>query len=130
MADAQQGGAPKVRTTTPPLAPRTLAGLGVIGQSVYGEAIQRDWDPTMPISAWPAAERPRDRLLKHGARSLSDAELLAILIRTGVRGRSALGIAQGLLTHFGGLRSLLHAERIDLPPRCGIGPARFAQPPP
>ncbi|NNF52352.1 MAG: DNA repair protein RadC [Gammaproteobacteria bacterium] len=81
----------------------------------------------MPISDWPPGERPQDKFARHGADALSDAELLAMLIRTGVRGRSALRIAQGLLSHFGGLRALLHAERTDLPPCCGVGPARFAQ---
>lgn len=81
----------------------------------------------MAIKDWPQGERPMDKFTHHGAALLSDAELLAIVIRTGIRGRSALGIAHGLLVHFGGLRALLNAARDDIPPRCGLGPARYAQ---
>ncbi len=81
----------------------------------------------MAIKHWPQGERPQDKFLQHGAQALSDAELLAILIRTGVRGRSALGIAQDVLGHFGGLRALLMAPPRKYPPGSGIGPARHAQ---
>ncbi len=81
----------------------------------------------MAIKDWPRGDRPQDKFTRHGAAALSDAELLAMLIRTGVRGQSALSIARRLLTHFGGLRALLRAERTEFPPCCGLGPARFAQ---
>jgi len=61
----------------------------------------------MAISDWPAAERPRERLLAKGAGSLSDAELLAVLLRTGVRGKSAVELARELLGRFGGVGGLL-----------------------
>jgi DNA repair protein RadC len=61
----------------------------------------------MAISDWPAAERPRERLLAKGAGSLSDAELLAVLLRTGMRGKSAVELARELLGRFGGVGGLL-----------------------
>jgi DNA repair protein RadC len=81
----------------------------------------------MAITDWPATERPRERLLALGAARLSDAELLAIFLRTGVRGRSALDIARDLLGSFGSLSALLSAEpaRLGLAP--GIGDAKSAQ---
>lgn len=61
----------------------------------------------MAISDWPEAERPRERLLAKGAGSLSDAELLAVLLRTGIRGKSAVDLARELLGRFGGVGGLL-----------------------
>ena len=58
----------------------------------------------MAIVDWPRQERPREKLLDHGAEALSDAELLAIFLRTGVAGRSAVDLARDLLSRFGGLR--------------------------
>ena len=65
----------------------------------------------MSIRDWPAPERPREKLLSQGAAALSNAELLAIFLRTGRRGRSALDLARELIQQFGGLRQLLHADR-------------------
>jgi len=81
----------------------------------------------MAISSWPAAERPRERLLAKGAASLSDAELLAIFLRTGIPGKSAVDLARELLADFGGLRGLLLASQQDFCARPGLGPAKFAQ---
>jgi len=81
----------------------------------------------MAITDWPAAERPRERLLGEGADSLSDAELLAILLRTGVRGKSAVDLARELLTRFGSLRQLLAARRDEFCDAPGLGDAKFAQ---
>ncbi|WP_455216867.1 UPF0758 domain-containing protein, partial [Kaarinaea lacus] len=58
----------------------------------------------MAITDWPAAERPREKLLQKGADALSDAELLAIFLRTGTRGKTAVDLARDLLTRFGSLR--------------------------
>lgn len=80
----------------------------------------------MSISRWPVAERPRERLLNHGPEALSDAELLAIFLRTGVKGRSAVDLARDLLGHFGGLRRLLDAERGDFCANPGLGDAKYA----
>ena len=63
----------------------------------------------MSIRQWPAAERPREKLLAQGAASLTDAELLAIFLRTGVAGQSAVDLARHLLADFGSLRALLQA---------------------
>lgn len=81
----------------------------------------------MAITDWPADERPRERLLKQGPEALSDAELLAIFLRTGVAGRSAVDLARDLLTHFGGVRGLLGAPRTDFTAAKGLGDAKFAQ---
>mgnify|MGYP006144631215 CR=1 FL=1 len=81
----------------------------------------------MSIRDWPAAERPRERLLASGAESLSDAELLAIFLRTGVSGKSAVDLARHLLSQFGCLRALLEADQITFSKHMGLGPAKFAQ---
>ncbi|AZZ79042.1 MULTISPECIES: RadC family protein [Pseudomonas] len=81
----------------------------------------------MSIRDWPAAERPRERLLEHGAASLSDAELLAIFLRTGLPGISAVDLARNLLTQFGSLRLLLEADQHAFSKQLGLGPAKFAQ---
>ena len=60
----------------------------------------------MPISDWPQAERPREKLVSRGPSTLSDAELLAIFLRTGVAGKTAVDLARDLLTRFGSLRNL------------------------
>ena len=62
------------------------------------------------IKSWPKSERPRERKLESGAAALSDAELLAVLLRTGVQGRDAVSLARELLSEFGGLRGLFAAE--------------------
>jgi len=81
----------------------------------------------MAITDWPAAERPREKLLERGADALSDAELLAIFLRTGTPGRSAVDLARELIDAFGGLRPLLAAERATFSARPGLGTAKFAQ---
>jgi DNA repair protein RadC len=80
----------------------------------------------MSIRDWPVAERPRERLLDQGAQALSEAELLAILLRTGNRGQSALDLARSLLMRFGSLRSLLSADRDQMCAIPGLGPTRYA----
>ena len=81
----------------------------------------------MRITDWPADERPRERLLSNGAGVLSDAELLAIFLRTGIAGRSAVDLARDLLTRFGGLRALLKAPREEFCSAKGLGDAKYAQ---
>lgn len=81
----------------------------------------------MRIHDWPEGERPRERLLAHGPARLSDAELIAILLRTGIRGASALEVARRLIRNFGGLRGLLDAPRDALLAFPGLGPAKYAQ---
>jgi DNA repair protein RadC len=82
----------------------------------------------MPISDWPKHERPRERLLRHGASHLADAELLAIFLRTGVRGTNALELARALLARFdGSLRQLVNAHFEELGALSGVGPAKAAQ---
>jgi len=81
----------------------------------------------MAIRDWPKDERPREKLLSRGAETLSDAELLAILLRTGTRGRSAVQLARDLLTHFRSLRKLITADRGRFCAEPGLGLARFAE---
>jgi len=81
----------------------------------------------MAITDWPAAERPREKLLERGAHALSDAELLAIFLRTGVAGKTAVDLARELLAKFGGLRSLLEAGVSEFCAGPGLGAAKFAQ---
>jgi DNA repair protein RadC len=80
----------------------------------------------MSIRDWPAADRPREKLLELGAAALSESELLAIFLRTGTRGCSALDVARELLTHFGSLRALLTCNREEALAQRGLGPARYA----
>ncbi|OFZ95727.1 MAG: hypothetical protein A2Z64_14610 [Betaproteobacteria bacterium RIFCSPLOWO2_02_67_12] len=80
----------------------------------------------MAISDWPAQERPRERLLALGPAALSDAELLAVFLRTGVRGKSAVDVARELLARFGGLAGLLAAGCAAQTVK-GLGPAKAAQ---
>lgn len=81
----------------------------------------------MSIAHWPEAERPREKLLTRGPAALSDAELLAIFLRTGCAGKSAVDLARDLLNDFGGLRPLLEAGQDDFCRGQGLGSAKFAQ---
>jgi DNA repair protein RadC len=79
------------------------------------------------IRQWPADDRPREKLLARGPASLSDTELLAIFIRSGTVGRTAVDIARELLDRFGSLRALLTATSRELCQLPGLGPAKAAQ---
>jgi DNA repair protein RadC len=81
----------------------------------------------MAIKDWPADERPREKLLQLGPQALSDAELLAIFLRTGVTGLSAVELARNLLSNFGSLRALLEANQSQFCHQHGLGPAKFVQ---
>ncbi len=78
------------------------------------------------IRDWPASERPREKLLARGVSALSDAELLAIFLRTGVAGKTAVDLARELLGDFGGLRPLLEADQQTFCARHGLGEAKYA----
>ncbi|WP_153109210.1 RadC family protein [Propionivibrio limicola] len=81
----------------------------------------------MAITDWPVGERPRERLLAQGAATLSDAELLAIFLRVGIKGKSAVDLARDLLRHFGGLNRLFAAGEAEFSAIPGMGPAKFTQ---
>jgi len=81
----------------------------------------------MAISDWPESERPREKLLARGAASLSNAELLALFLRTGTREASAVDLARDLLTAFGGLRGILGASRARFCAHPGMGDSKYAQ---
>ncbi len=81
----------------------------------------------MPITDWPQDERPRERLLAKGAEALSDAELLAIFLRVGVKGKSAVDLARELLGRFGSLNRLFAARAAEFAAVPGMGAAKYAQ---
>jgi DNA repair protein RadC len=81
----------------------------------------------MAITDWPEGERPREKLLLRGAASLSDAELLAIFLRTGMKGKSAVDLARELLSRFGSLTQLFAASESDFCKTKGMGQAKFVQ---
>lgn len=81
----------------------------------------------MAITDWPTDERPREKLLIRGAHALSDAELLAIFLRVGIRGQSAVDLARGLIDRFGNLTRLCNASADDFATVPGMGLAKYAQ---
>lgn len=81
----------------------------------------------MAITDWPEAERPREKLLARGAQALSDAELLAIFLRVGVKGKSAVALARDLVDHFGSLTRLFSAPQAEFDHFPGLGRAKYAQ---
>lgn len=81
----------------------------------------------MAITDWPEDQRPRERLIKHGATMLSDAELLAVFLRVGVTGKSAVDLGRDMVSHFGSLGGLFSATLGDFSKLNGLGPAKYAQ---
>jgi DNA repair protein RadC len=81
----------------------------------------------MAISQWPMTERPRERLLSLGPKHLTDAELIAIFLRTGTVGLTAVDVARQLLSRFGGLHELLDVKVEDFCLQQGVGPAKYVQ---
>lgn len=81
----------------------------------------------MAISDWPAAERPREKLIARGAEALSDAELLAIFLRTGIVGKTAVDLAREMLSTFGSLNALIAADEAAFCAVPGMGPAKYVQ---
>ncbi|MBL4574403.1 MAG: DNA repair protein RadC [Gammaproteobacteria bacterium] len=81
----------------------------------------------MSMADWPQGERPREKLFNKGAASLSDAELLAVMLQTGTKGRTSLDIARDMLSRYGGLIGLLAADPASLIENSGIGAAKAAR---
>jgi len=79
------------------------------------------------LKDWPSQERPREKLMRFGAQSLSDAELLAIFLRTGVQGCNVVDLSRQLLSNFGSLAALFSAEHDDFCQHRGLGSAKFVQ---
>src|SRR5947208_14178165 len=111
----------------PPVIPRSsflpvnvMAGRSFMDSKGYEENA-----PAMGISSWPASERPRERLLAKGAGALTDAELVAVLLRTGVRGKSAVDLAREMIERFKGVKGLL-APGADLQAIKALGGAKRA----
>ncbi len=84
-------------------------------------------EDTMAIRDWPAEDRPREKLLQRGADALTDAELLAIFLRSGVAGKSAVDLARELLDTFGGLAAMFSATQLEFCSGKGLGNAKYAQ---
>ncbi|TQV88965.1 RadC family protein [Aliikangiella coralliicola] len=80
-----------------------------------------------PINQWPAQERPREKLLHRGPQALSDAELLAIFLRTGTRGKNVIELARDIIQHFGGLKKLFAANLESFCQIKGLGEAKYVQ---
>ena len=80
----------------------------------------------MKINQWPHEERPREKLIQRGPQSLSDAELLAILIHTGIKGQNAVQLARAALNQYGSIRALLNASSQQLQQTKGLGLAKYA----
>jgi DNA repair protein RadC len=89
--------------------------------------ILQESETVMAITDWPEFERPREKLLQKGAASLSDAEVLAIFLRTGVTGKSAVDLARDLLIRFGSLTQMFAASEIDFCETHGMGQAKYVQ---
>jgi len=102
-----------------------ICGLRTRGGVSHDGAMARDAS-AMSMNRWPTSERPREKLLRLGPAALSEAELLAILLQTGSRGRSAVDIARDMLGEFRSLRALFTAERQALCRVPGLGAAKFA----
>ncbi len=81
----------------------------------------------MSLKDLPTQARPREKLLQQGAASLADAELLALLLRTGLKGQGVLQLAESVLAQMGGYAGLLHADAADLAGIKGLGPAKRAE---
>jgi len=81
----------------------------------------------MAITDWPIEHRPRERLIKQGPQSLSDAELLAVFLRVGVTGKSAVDLGRDIVTRFGSLQGLFSATEKDFSSIHGLGKAKYAQ---
>src|SRR5690349_12226276 len=86
----------------------------------------RSWKGArMAIHEWPIGERPREKMLERGPSALSDAELLAVIIGCGTRGRSAVDVGREVIKQFGSLRQFLTADRRQCLKQLGIGPVRL-----
>lgn len=81
----------------------------------------------MTIANWPTLERPKEKLISFGAEKLSDAELIAVVLQSGLKGMDAMELARLLLVQFGGLRGLLAASREDICDVKGLGDSKFAR---
>ena len=79
------------------------------------------------IKSWPQDDRPREKLLKRGAGTLSNSELLAILLRTGVKGVSAIDLARQIIDKYGTFRNMIHTDMREWKEFKGMGPAKIAQ---
>lgn len=79
------------------------------------------------INSWPSEDRPREKLLKNGEHTLSNSELLAILLRTGTRGNSAIDLARNILEHFKTFRNMSHTDSLRWEGFKGLGSAKLAQ---
>jgi DNA repair protein RadC len=102
--------------------------IGVIGSKYPAISIHPiTQSPTMAIADWPEDQRPRERLIRQGPHVLSDYELLAVFLRVGVSGKSAVDLGRDMVGHFGSLNRLFCASLADFSAINGLGPAKYAQ---
>jgi DNA repair protein RadC len=108
------------------VATRRLERLAATRHSIIDAGLRAPCH-AMPLLHLPAEARPREKLLARGPAALADAELLALLLRTGIAGTDVLRLAQQVLDRFGGFARLLHAQPADLGSIKGLGPAKRAE---
>ncbi|WP_175939652.1 DNA repair protein RadC [Caballeronia sp. BCC1704] len=113
-------------TDAVPVASTNVAPVAASVPAAPSETSETVRLAALAISKWEKADRPRERLLSSGAEKLADAELLALFLRTGVPGRTAVDVARALLRRFGSLRAMLDASAAELQAERGIGEARAA----
>lgn len=100
---------------------------GRLGPGGWGGSIRATMNQSKGIKSWPKDDRPREKLIRNGEHTLSDSELLAILLRTGVRGNSAVDLARKILAKFGTFRNMSHTDTRDWKEFKGLGAAKIAQ---
>ncbi|MBT4837054.1 MAG: DNA repair protein RadC [Methylococcales bacterium] len=81
----------------------------------------------MNLKEWPIEERPREKLLSHGANALSNAELLAIILRTGTHGKNVVELARNMISEFGNLKGVFNSDIDNFCQLPGLGPAKYVQ---
>ena len=92
-----------------------------------GKTMVTEKNKSKGIKSWPEDDRPREKLLKKGAGALSNSELLAILLRTGVKGNSAIDLARQIIDKYGTFRNMIHTDMREWKEFKGMGPAKIAQ---
>jgi DNA repair protein RadC len=97
-----------------------------VRRDLQEEAVPDKSNPT-GIKSWPKDDRPREKLLRKGSGALSNSELLAILLRTGVEGTSAIDLARRIVEKFGTFRNMSHTDVCEWKGFKGLGPAKIAQ---
>ena len=112
---------------SPPGTKEAFKSMGDLRNATMEGAGMKERKNNSTIKNWPQDDRPREKLLKKGATALSNSELLAILLRSGVRGNSAIDLAREILDKFGTFRNMSHTDARNWHEFKGLGPAKIAQ---